>query len=85
MLAAVLAEARAALVGDREDSTANRMTQPDRFGSHDTDRATTARLSLAVVGVGDTPASAPLNPGALASGWRARARQPFNNSSTRTR
>jgi len=45
MLAAVLAEARAALVGDREDSTANRMTQPDRFGSHDTDRATAARLS----------------------------------------
>jgi len=39
------AEARAALVGDREDSTANRMKQPDRFGSHDRDRATAARLS----------------------------------------
>jgi hypothetical protein len=62
MLAAVLAEARAALVGDREDSTANRMTQPDRFGSHDTDRATAARLSLPVFDVGNMPASAPLTP-----------------------
>jgi hypothetical protein len=31
MLAAVITEARAALVGDRSDSTANRMTQPNRF------------------------------------------------------
>jgi hypothetical protein len=35
MLAAVLAEARAELVGDREDSTANRMTQPNCFGSYE--------------------------------------------------
>jgi len=35
MLAAVITEARAALVGDREDSTANRMTQPNRFGAHE--------------------------------------------------
>jgi hypothetical protein len=33
MLAAVITEARAALVGDREDSTANRMTQPNCFGA----------------------------------------------------
>jgi len=35
MLAAVPTEARSALVGDHEDSTANCMTQPNGFGSQE--------------------------------------------------
>lgn len=63
------------MVGDREGSTANRMTQRIASVRTNTNRATTASLSLPVFDVGEHARIGATEPGALVSDQRARARQ----------
>ena len=75
MLAAVPAEARAALVGDCEESTDNRLTQPNRFGPHEHHSCDDREPQSPVFDVGDHARTGATKPGALVSDQRARARQ----------